>query len=159
MIEHQQSLLFVCICLSIYKHTHTIFIISINTDLEIAAMASAQSQQSSHQIEHSTYHRKIIRDDKNNSTNTHEHSLGDKVKDMTHSAWKLFDHHGPNDTQVEMKKKKQHERHCISKMIGHVKNLKKKKMKKSKEDRYRGISSSDSESSSDNDNDITKKKK
>ncbi|KAH6804373.1 hypothetical protein C2S51_032620, partial [Perilla frutescens var. frutescens] len=109
---------------------------------------------------------------KNQPTNTNEHSLSDKVKDMAQSARKLFHHqeqHAPDHmqkptsncpsgaarggvkTETAKKKKKNtegHEGHCMPKMLDHVKNLKKKKNKEEKH----------SDSSSDSDNEITKTK-
>lgn len=131
-------------------------------------MASIQCKKTNNQIQNTTYHQKPTITEachnKNHTTNTHEHTLSDKVKDMAHSARKLFHHHEPDHTQKPtgncscgLKKKKEkrmvknlegHERHCMPNMLDRLKNL---KTTKNKEQKY-------SDSSSDSDNETTKNK-
>lgn len=157
-------------------------------------MASVQchkpSEQINNQVQSSTYHQKTTttetRHNKNHNTNTNEHSFTEKVKEMAHSARKMFNHQEheghdpvPNHAQkptsscssgtahcgvkTEKKKKKKmvkktegYDGHCMPKMLDHVKNMK-KKVKKNKEEKH-GASSNDSGSSSESDNETTKKK-
>ncbi|KAI3468626.1 hypothetical protein Pfo_025289 [Paulownia fortunei] len=146
-------------------------------------MASVQChkpcEKSCQQAKCSTDHQKTTKTEtchnKNNTTHSHEHSLTDKVKELSH---KVFNHHehngcGPNNghptsncsttgtahcgvkTEKKHKTKKTEgqEGHCMPKMLGH--------MKKKKEHNHGSCSNdsgSSSESESESDNETCKKK-